>query len=277
MLNNLGELLKSFWTGLGNIRNRISKFNVQEVDWQTRPVDSIEMQGHIHGEIDAAAAEGEADLLSLQRQLDPATAGRHGLIFHRTYDPNRDITMLINAFHFFIGDIEKEKIQKLFADKWPKNAITSEDRERKLKEIRSGRATAEREEESAIMELEMRKISVDRRPDETPDVFLEWDGKSFNQSKLSQFHRESMARQAAINNLNQEIGGFSAQIRELDTLFQRAELTADRGRLEKQLQSLRIERDKLTAKRDELEQGYEPRLKLYNRATDFLRGHGIRV
>lgn len=60
-----------------------------------------------------------------------------------------------------------------------------------LTEIRTARAALEKEEEAAIMELETQGVSVDRRPDETPETFLEWDGRSFNKAKLedSTVHR----------------------------------------------------------------------------------------
>ena len=269
----LGEFLKGFKSGLSDIRSQIAKDNAQERNYTTRPVDSIEFQKFIHAEIDAAAREGEAELLGLSRILDPAKAT--DLVFPRLGDPGRDLTRAINIQHFFWADIEKKKIEKLFADKWPKNAVTSAERQGKLKEIRSARAALEKEEEQAILELETQGVRVDRRSDQTPETFLEWDGKSFNQAKLNEFHRESLARQSAIVNLSQEIGGISAQIRELESLSQRAELTTDIAKFQKQLQSLRIERDELIAKRDELQQGYQPRLKLFNACDQFLRAKNL--
>jgi hypothetical protein len=275
-MNKFGEFLKGFKSGLSNIRSGIGKFNAQETDYSNRSIHENEMrEKHIYPEIQDGILAGEEQLLSLANELEPGKASP--LIFKRTYDANHDLTMLIKVLHFLLADIEKDKIKKLYADRWPKDAIATEERQRKLKEIRSARAALEKEEEQAILELETQGVRVDRRGDQTPETFLEWDGKTFNQAKLNEFHRESLARQAAIGNLSQEIGSISAQIRELESLSQRAELPADIARFEKQLQSLRIERDKLVTKRDELQQEYEPRLKLYNRATGFLIEHGIRV
>ena len=128
LADKLADLWKGFKSRLTEIRGGISKFNAQENDYVNRPIDGNEMQQkHLHPEIDAGAAEGEAELLSLQRVLDPKSP----LVFPRTYNPNHDITMLINRFHFFCAEIERKKIKELYEAKWPKNSVTTEDRQRK--------------------------------------------------------------------------------------------------------------------------------------------------
>ena len=184
---------------------------------------------------------------------------------------------MISVLHFLLGDLEKKKIKELFDREWPKNTVTSEERERRLKEIRAARATIEKEEEQAIMELETQGVFVDRRPDESPEVFLEWDGNGFNKEKLNEFRRRSLAKHAATAAASQEIADLNMRLREVESLAHHAELAADRERFQKQVAEVRAEQDKLIAKRDALSREYEPTHKLVNRCTSFLRERGIIV
>jgi hypothetical protein len=266
----LGELMKGVKGRLSDIRAGISKYNLEESRWKTRSIADNEMQQkYLHPEIDDGRRAGEEQLLSLANELEPGKASH--LIFQRTYDANRDLTKLINILHFLLGDIEKKKIKELVEARWPKDAVTSEERERKLKEIRAGRATAEREEEAAIMELETQGVSVDRRPDETPETFLEWDGKSFNKEKFENYHRQSMAKQRAVTEVSEQISANIVEMRSLESLAQRAVHESDREKLNKQIAERQAERAKLMAKREALQQEYEPRLKLYNACDQFLK------
>jgi hypothetical protein len=268
--DKLGDLWKGFKSGLSDIRSRISKYNVEEIRWKTRPIDGNEMQEkHLHREIQDGILAGEEQLISLANELEPGKASP--LIFRRTFDANHDLTMLINGLHFLLADIEKKKIKELFEAKWPKDAVTSDERERKLKEIRAARASAEREEEAAIMELETQGVSVDRRSDETPETFLEWDGKSFNRGKLENFHSANLAKQAAANEVSQAIAAVAMRRREIESGLQRATLKSDEERFQKELDQLREEQTRLTAKRDALEREYRPRRDLFNACDQFLR------
>lgn len=129
-VNELGEFLKGFRSGLSNIRSGIGKFNAQEADYSNRSIHENEMrEKHIYPEIDQGAREGAAQLLRLANVLDPSKAGGP-LVFQRTYDPNHDLTKLIAILHFLLADIEKRKIKELYETEWPKNAISSEQHQR---------------------------------------------------------------------------------------------------------------------------------------------------
>jgi hypothetical protein len=271
----LSEFLKGFKSGLSDIRNRISKYNAQEREYETeRSKDGDEMQqAHLHPEIAAGVADGEAQLLGLANFLEP---GRD-LIFQRTGDLQRDFTKLINVLHFLLADIEKKKIKELFEAKWPKNAITTEERQRKLREIRAARSQLEREEEQMIAELETSGVNVPRRGDENPEIFLAWNGKDFDRAKLEDFHSASLAMQAAATEVSHAIAAVVMQRREFESCLQRVTLKSDEERFQKELDRLHQEQQRLTAKRAELEKNYEPTRALYNRCSEFLSKQGVQI
>jgi len=174
----LSDLNASFKKEAGNfmarietIREKIKKLKRAETDWLARPVTEAEFLDAVLKDIQSEAADSKRYMLASRNVAE--IFPRDHLVPHFGSSP-LDIASLKSLVFFALGDLLLERLKELYRDNPLADAVTKDQREAKLREIREQMFELETQGEAMACELERYGIKTMRQPDLSPEIFLEW-------------------------------------------------------------------------------------------------------
>lgn len=172
MKKEISEALKNVRAELEQIRNKIATLKAHHDRIKSLAIAFEERRAALYEDIDFHAQSGRkrffelahvADLSKEYRQVLPGALGR------REANPYDITEFLCCAFNREL----KENLTKELKALWPADAIGAEERKQKLEHIEEDLRQLEQTEEAITVELEGLGVEVERRPDLSPEVFLE--------------------------------------------------------------------------------------------------------
>jgi len=172
MAEKLSKAIGNFVAEMKQRGDAITSFRAELEQIEKQPMKFDEWWTGFSEELDRIAANGRERFVdaAISRSLETKTEIFLGLVID--YPVNSDAVMRFLAFAF--NAELKRNLTKTLQEIWPKDSIGAEERQAKVAELRSKIKQLEGEEEQIALELEELGIEVSRRPDLSPEVFLEF-------------------------------------------------------------------------------------------------------
>jgi len=191
--------------------------------------------------------------------------------------PATDFQLLGDAFAWLVKQLGQPAIDDLMQSA-PQNGILRADKAANDVQLKAKKRALEVRLEETHVELERAGMRPERRPDLSPEVFLDFKSKrDWDKGKFESFREAHIGDRAARSRLQEKRNDLTYKIGRL----QQEIANRDRGEYEKSVEqkiaTLSEERKAMDEKMAELKLLGDKRAKLFNRCIDYLREQGVEI
>lgn len=172
MKKEISKALKDIRAELEQIRNKVASRKAEHDRIKSSAIAFEERRAALDAEIDFHAQSGRKRFFNLAHVAEISKENRQILPDALGSGPasQRNIVEFLScAFNREL----KENLSKELKTLWPADAIGAQERKEKLAQIEEELRQLENNEESITIELEDLGVEVERRPDLSPEIFLE--------------------------------------------------------------------------------------------------------